>query len=111
MTTEDIRYLGVAIERAVAEAVKKREIPELAHGCVPVTLVANIYQRDASWVKAGIIAGWLPIGIATRKGKQITDLAEMDSKLGNINYYISPLKLWQDTGYVWRGERKLAERD
>lgn len=38
-----------------------------ASGSVPIVVVARIYGKDASWVRAGIIAGWLPIGKATRK--------------------------------------------
>lgn len=73
-------------------------------GSVPVAVAARVYGKDASWVRAGIIAGWLPIGTATRKGKLITDIQEMDSKYGRINFYISPKRLWEETGYLWKGE-------
>ena len=74
-------------------------------GGVPVRVAARVYGKDPCWVRAGIISGWLPIGMATRKGKQITDLKQMSSKLGRINYYISPAKLFNHTGYQWRGEK------
>lgn len=70
-------------------------------GSVPVAVVARIYGKDASWVRAGIISGYLPIGVATRNGKQVTSVEQMDSRYGKINYYISPLKLYQETGYRW----------
>lgn len=54
-------------------------------GSVPVRVAAKVYGRDPSWVRAGIISGWLPIGTATRDGKKITDLKEMNSKFGRIN--------------------------
>ena len=76
-------------------------------GSVPVCVAAKVYGKVASWVRAGIISGWLPIGKATRKGKLITDIKEMSSKYGRINFYISPKKLFEDTGYVWKGERRL----
>lgn len=79
---------------------------EFAEGSVPVSVAAKVYGKDATWVRAGIIVGWLPIGKATRKGKQITRLEEMDSRLGRINFYISPKLLYEDTGYIWKGERK-----
>lgn len=79
---------------------------ELAVGSVPIAIVAKVYGKDASWVRAGIIAGWLPIGTATRAGKKVTDVSEMDSKLGRISYYISPKLLYEQTGYVWDGTRK-----
>lgn len=75
------------------------------HGSVPVSIAAKVYGKDASWIRAGIISGWLPIGTATRNGKQITKIEEMDSKYGRINFYISPKKLYEETGYLWEGER------
>lgn len=71
---------------------------------VPVNVAAKVYGKDPCWVRAGIIAGWLPIGHATRKGVLVTDINDMDSKKGRINYYISPKKLYDDTGFVWEGE-------
>lgn len=73
------------------------------NGSVPVTIAAKIYGKDPYWVRAGIISGWLPIGVATRKGKQVTDLKEIDSRKGRINFYISPQKLYEQTGYIWEG--------
>ena len=75
-------------------------------GSVPVSVAARVYGKDASWVRAGIISGWLPIGNATRKGKLITDIEEMNSKYGRINFYISPKKLYEETGYLWTGEKR-----
>lgn len=74
-------------------------------GSVPVKIAAEVYGKDANWIRAGLISGWLPIGFATRNGKQITSLSQMDSKLGRINYYISPKRLYEETGYIWGGER------
>ncbi len=76
-----------------------------ANGSVPVSIAARVYGKDASWVRAGIILGWLPIGRATRNGKPVTSIEEMDSRKGRINYYISPKKLYEETGYIWKGER------
>lgn len=78
---------------------------ELAVGSVPVSVAAKVYGRDASWVRAGIIAGWLPIGKATRNGKLVTSISEMNSKKGRISYYISPKLLYEQTGYVWDGTK------
>lgn len=75
-------------------------------GSVPISLVAKIYGKDATWVRAGIIAGWLPIGTATRGGKRITNLNDVDSRKGRINFYVSPKLLFDHTGYIWKGERK-----
>ena len=79
---------------------------EFIKGSVPVSVAARVYGKDASWVRAGIVAGWLPIGKATRHGTLVTKVEDIDSKRGRINFYISPKKLWEETGYVWRGEKR-----
>lgn len=78
---------------------------EFVRGSVPISVASKVYGKDASWVRAGIVAGWLPIGVATRNGELITDIEDINSKFGRINFYISPKKLWEDTGYIWRGEK------
>jgi len=72
-------------------------------GSVPVAVAAKVYGKDANWIRAGIITGYLQIGVATRKGIQITSINQMDSKYGRINYYISPQRLYDETGYMWKG--------
>ena len=74
-------------------------------GSVPVSVAARVYGKDVSWVRAGLICGWLPIGNATRNGRLVTAIEEMDSRYGRINYYISPKLLFEQTGYKWEGER------
>ena len=39
-------------------------------------------------------------------GQVVTDVSEIDSRLGRINFYISPKKLYEFTGYVWKGEKQ-----
>ena len=75
-------------------------------GSVPIKVAARIYGKDPCYIRAGIIAGWLPIGRATRNGKVVTDISQMDSRLGRITYYISPKKLYEDTGFIWKGEKE-----
>lgn len=48
----------------------------------------------------------LPIGKATRNGNLVASIEEMDSRYGRINFYISPKRLYEETGYFWRGERR-----
>ena len=78
---------------------------EFAAGSVPVAVAARVYGKEPTWVRAGIIAGWLPIGKATRRGELITSIEQMNSRYGRINLYLSPKLLWEQTGYVWKGER------
>lgn len=82
------------------------EVQTFAEGSVPVIVAARVYGKDTSWVRAGIVAGWLPIGKATRNGKLVTKIEDMDSRYGRINFYISPKLLYDQTGYFWKGERK-----
>jgi len=64
--------------------------PEFGIGGVPVEVAAKVYGKNPYWIREGIEAGWLPIGSCKKNDK-------------NRSFYISPLKLWQDTGYVWKG--------
>lgn len=79
---------------------------EFPQGSVPVAVAARVYGKDASWVRAGIVSGWLPVGKATRSGKLVTTIEEMDSRYGRINFYISPKRLYEETGFLWKGERQ-----
>jgi len=78
---------------------------EFENGSVPVAVVAKIYGKDRSWVRAGIISGYLPIGFATRDGMPVTSTKDISSRKGRINFYISPKLLYEATGYLWKGER------
>ena len=72
-------------------------------GSVTISIVAKVYGKDPNWVRAGIIEGWLPIGTATRHGKLVTDISEQKEKLGRITYFVSPRRLYEETGYLWEG--------
>ena len=74
-------------------------------GSVPVSVAAKVFSKDPAWVRTGIVAGWLPIGIATRDGEKVTEIEKMSLKYGRINFYISPIKLYEVTGYYWDGGR------
>lgn len=74
-------------------------------GSVPVRIVANVYGKTPEWVRYGIVSGYLPIGIATRNGIRITDISDLNCKYGRTNFYISPKRLYEETGYLWEGEK------
>ena len=76
----------------------------MTYGSVPVAVAAKIYGKAEWWVRAGIISGRLPIGQATKNGKLVTSLDEMKPR-ERINYYISPEKLKEATGFEWKGEK------
>ena len=108
MTDTELEVIGqgisISIVNALREVLPKGNCPEFALGSVPVAVAAKVYGKDANWVRAGIIAGWLPIGTATRDGEIVNDISQMDAKYGKISYTISPRKLGEDTGFVWKGE-------
>ena len=66
-------------------------IPEFSNKKLPVKVAAKVYGKSETWVRMGILEGWLPIGHATESENR-------------INVYISPKKLWEDTGFIWKGE-------
>ena len=69
-----------------------------ASGSVPVAVAARVYGKDASWIRAGIVSGWLPIGKATRSGKLVTNLEEMvQSSAQSIHRVEHWLRLFQMT--------------
>ena len=84
---------------------------KFTNGSVPVAVAAKVYGKDSSWIRMGIVSGWLPIGYATRKGELVTDVNKMNSKLGRINFYISPKRLYEETGYLWEGGQTNGNSD
>lgn len=107
MQVSSFLSLGTYLDapRVTQKEYDRMDKARLEMGSVPVRVAARVYGRDPAWVRAGIIAGWLPIGEATRNGKRVTDIQQMNSKLGRISYYISPKLLYEQTGYEWRGEK------
>ena len=80
---------------------------DFGKGSVPVSVAARVYGKDAAWVRAGIISGWLPIGFATRNGEQIKGVDEIDSKKGELIDGMEIAKrLYEETGYIWKGEKE-----
>ena len=80
--------LAEKIARTIASIVM---VPEFSEKKISVKVAAKVYGKSEYWVRKGILDGWLPIGHATESENR-------------INVYISPKKLWEDTGFIWRGE-------
>lgn len=75
---------------------KKRygiEIPRFTGGNIPVNVAARIMKKDAQYVRQGIILGFLKFGVAFKKEGST-----------QYDYYISPMKFWQETGYIYDGK-------
>ena len=67
LTIGELEQLVQSIKEQLGAKLK----PDISFppGSVPIALTAKVYGKDPCWVRAGIIAGWLPIGNATRDGK------------------------------------------
>lgn len=82
-------------QQEIAETIARKlleftQYPQFGIGGVPVKVAAKVYGKSEMWVRTGIVEGWLNIGHATSSDKR-------------TNLYISPKKLWEDTGYIWTG--------
>ena len=69
-------------------------IPEFTGENVTVAVAARVMKKDQQFIRQGIILGILKFGVAFKK--------EGSSQ---YDYYISPMKFWQETGYVYKGEQ------
>ena len=79
-------------------------MPEFSNERLTVEAVSKILGISESAVRAGIIYDWLPIGVAYRGDKIITSQTKSDAR---TEYLISPRKLWEQFGYVWKGKAAL----
>lgn len=68
------------------------EVPEFTGENVPVAVAARVMKKDQMFIRQGIILGILGFGVAFKK--------EGSSQ---YDYYISPKKFWEETGYVYDG--------
>lgn len=69
------------------------ELPKFTGENVPVSVAARVMKKDQQFIRQGIILGILKFGVAFKKNES-----------SQYDYYISPVKFWQETGYVYGGE-------
>ena len=84
------------IRKEGADMEEKRvylEVPKFTGENVPVTVAAKVMKKDPQFIRQGIIYGFLKFGVAFKK--------EGSSQ---YDYYISPIKFWLETGYIYQGE-------
>lgn len=77
------------------------QVPQFPEGNVPVTIAASIMGKDQQFLREAMKRGLVDLGMCYQKegSKQ-------------YDFYISPFKLWQLTGYIYKGyeeEVELAE--
>ena len=68
------------------------KVPEFTGENVQVAVAARVMKKDQQFIRQGIILGFLKFGVAFKK--------EGSSQ---YDYYISPMKFWEETGYVYDG--------
>ena len=67
------------------------DVPEFDGANVPVAVAAKVMKKDKQFIRQGIVQGLLKFGVAFKKEGST-----------EYDYYISPMKFWQETGYVYR---------
>lgn len=78
-------------------------VPEFSSGNMTVMEAAKLMRKAPEWVKAGIINGWFPVGIAQKDGVKIKSLEQYNKSKGRVEFVIFPRKFWEITGVVWKG--------
>lgn len=77
------------------------QVPDFPEGNVPVLHAARIMGKDQSFIREAMKRGFIDLGSAYQKEGS-----------NQYDFYISPFKLWQLTGYVYKGyeeEQRLLE--
>ena len=49
--------------RRICRVVELSKVPTFAEGNIPVKVAAKAIGKDPTWIQAGIIKGWFPVGI------------------------------------------------
>ena len=80
------------------------QMPEFSNEKLTVEDVSKMTGFTIPSIRAGIVHGWLPIGTAVRNNKIVTSQTKDD---GRTEYLVSPRKLWEELGYVWKGKAAL----
>lgn len=77
------------------------QVPDFLDGNVPVLHAARIMGKDQSFIREAMKRGLIDLGMCYQKEGS-----------NQYDFYISPFKLWQLTGYVYKGyeeEQRLLE--
>lgn len=77
------------------------QVPDFPEGNVPVTIAARIMGKDQQFLREAMKRGLIDLGICYKKENS-----------EQYDFYISPFKLWQLTGYVYKvleEETRLVE--
>ena len=94
----DVHHFAEEVARAMIDI----KMPEFASENMSVADASKLIGLPVTAIRAGIVYGWLPIGVAVHNNKPAKSLSE-----GRITYFISPRKVWEVTGHVWKGKAAL----
>ena len=86
----------------IARMITGAQLPEFSSENMSVADASKLIGLPATAIRAGIVYRWLPIGMAIHNNKPAKSLSE-----GRITYIISPRKVWEVTGHVWKGKEAL----
>lgn len=78
------------------------QMPEFSSEILTVADASQLIGLPVTAIRAGIVYGWLPIGVAVQNNKPAKSLSG-----GRIIYIISPRKVYEVTGHVWKGKAAL----
>lgn len=78
------------------------QMPEFSSESMSVSDASQLIGLPVTSIRAGIVYGWLPIGTAIQNNKPAKSLSG-----GRITYIISPRKVYEVTGHVWKGKAAL----
>ena len=93
---------GAAAE--IARTMAGMVFPEFSSDPMTVKDTSDLTGLTQTAIRAGILNGWLPIGVAVRDGKKVTgDSGE------RANFIIFPRKVWEVTGHIWRGKHESKD--
>ena len=71
---------------------------EFSPGSVPMKVVSKVMGMKPDTIRDWMEAGILDLGAIQKRGKR-----------SYRNTYISPKKLYELTGYVWKGEKEAID--
>lgn len=78
------------------------QMPEFSSEILTVADASQLIGLPVTAIRAVIVYGWLPIGVAVQNNKPAKSLSG-----GRITYIISPRKVYEVTGHVWKGKAAL----
>lgn len=102
MTAEEYIENATSTREMLATMVRElssTKVPEFSSEPMTIEDVSNLTGIPETSVRAGILYGWLPIGVAVHNGQQVKGPCK-----GRVSFIIYPKKLWEVTGHIWRGK-------